>query len=117
MIIVTVRLVSESVVRPSPDCFRFQLVTRGLPFLGLTHEQVLVAVPMGRRPLDPYLIRAPGMSPAVWKIAERCWHEKARERPEVNVILKNLENLANPGPGVCTRMCSYQEWAIIDPRT
>jgi hypothetical protein len=31
-------------------------------------------------------------------------YEKAKERPEVNIVLKNLENLANSGPGACKRI-------------
>ena len=37
------------------------------------------------------------MTPAVWKIAEKCWHQEAKKRPEVNAVLQHLEDLANPG--------------------
>ena len=106
MVIVEVRLLSGSC--PGPDCFRFQLMTGERPFSKYSDSNVTIMVPKGKRPSKPLHFDVPGMSPAVWKIAERCWHEKPKERPEVNVVLGHLENLANPG--VCTHEpeeCSY----------
>jgi hypothetical protein len=28
----------------------------------------------------------------VWKVAEKCWNEKASERPEVEEVLQDLED-------------------------
>ena len=61
---------------------------------------VLIAVSKGKRPPKPLRFEAPGMTPAVWRIAERCWHQKATVRPDAKAVLQYLENLANPG------MCS-----------
>ena len=101
MVVVAVRLVPESMARPGSDYFHFQLVTGKRPFPSHDNDlNVLIMLSRGKRPPKPLRFDAPGMSPAVWKIAEKCWHEKAKERPEVNVVLKDLENLAKPG--VCT---------------
>ena len=100
MVIVAVRLVPESMTRPGSDYLHFQLATGKMPFPSYSEARVSIMLSRGKRPPKPLHFDAPGMSPAVWKIAEKCWHEKAKERPEVNVVLKHLENLAMPG--VCT---------------
>jgi hypothetical protein len=100
MVIVAVRLVSESTTRPGSDYFRSQLAAGERPFPEFTDHNVVFLILKGKRPPKPHHFDAPGMTLAVWKIAEKCWHEKAKERPDVNGILKHLENLANPG--VCT---------------
>jgi hypothetical protein len=108
MVVVAVRLVPESMPRPGSYYLHFQLVTGRMPFPELTDVNVEVPISKRNRPPKPHHFDAPGITPAVWKIAEKCWHEKANERPEVNVVLKHLENLANPG--VCTHEpegCSY----------
>ena len=106
MVIVEVCPFSKIIIRLSSDCFRLQLATGKAPFPEYTDTSVTVMVSKGKRPPKPLRFDAPGMSPAIWKIAKKCWHEKAKERPEVNVVLKHLENLVNPGPGVCTHNTS-----------
>ena len=101
MVIVEVRLFSENVTRPGSDRFRSQLATGMMPFPEKTDPSVMIMISKGKRPPKSRHFDAPGMTPAVWKIAKKCWHEKARERPEVNVVLQDLENLANLNPGVC----------------
>ena len=93
---------SESMTCRRSDCFHFQLVTGRMPFPEFDDSNVVVLISKGKRPPKPRHFDAPGMTPAVWKIAKKCWHEKARERPEVNAVLQDLEDLANPGPGMCT---------------
>ena len=97
MIIVEVRSFSESTNRPGSDHFRSQLVTGKMPFPECTDNKVLKLISNEKRPPKPRRFETPGMTPAVWKIAEKCWHENAKERPEVNVVLQYLEGLANPG--------------------
>ena len=117
MVIVEARLFSGSVIYSCSDRSRSQLVTERMPFPEFTDPGVTIMISKGKRPPKPRHFDAPGITPAVWKIAKRCWHEKAKERPEVNAVLQDLENLANPGPGVCTHETHpYLEWAIIDPR-
>jgi len=53
------------------------------------------------------------MTPAVWKIAKKCWNEKAEERLEASAVLQRLENLANIG-GRTHRFCSCSPWELID---
>jgi hypothetical protein len=110
MVIVEVGLFSESVTRPCSDCFRLQLATGMMPFPGKMDPSVMIMISKGKRPPKPRHFDAPGITPAVWKIAKKCWHEKANERPEVNTVLQDLENLANPTPGVCIHeTCSILE--------
>jgi hypothetical protein len=115
MVIVEVRPFSKIIIRLGSDCF--QLATGKAPFPESTDVSVTVMVTKGKRPPKPLNFDAPGMSSAIWKIAKKCWHQKAKERPEINVILKHLENLVNLGPGVCTHNTSlYLEWGAIDPQ-
>jgi serine/threonine protein kinase len=107
MVIVEARLLSGSVIRSSSDRSRLQLATGEMPFPEFTDPNVTILIARGKRPPKPRNFDAPGITPAVWKIARKCWHEKAKERPEVNVVLKHLENLASPGPGMCT----YPIWS------
>jgi serine/threonine protein kinase len=110
MVIVEVRLFSESIIRPGLDCFCFQLATGRMPFPELTDPMVIIVTSKGERPLKPPHFDTPGMTPAIWEIAEKCWHRKAKKRPEANAVLKHLEKLADPG--VCTHeleACSYLE--------
>ena len=68
-----------------------------MPFSGADDINVTVLISKGKRPPKPLRFDAPGITPAVWKIAEKCWHENAKERPEVNVVLQYLEGFVNPG--------------------
>ena len=76
-----------------------------MPFPEHTDPNVKKIISKGKRPQKPRRFEAPGMTPAVWKIAERCWHENAKERPEVNAVLQYLEGLANPGVCVHEATC------------
>jgi len=97
LVIVEVYQLDESMMHPRSDCFHNQLVTGEIPFADYPDPKVIILVLKGKRPSKPAHFNAPGMTPAVWKIAKKCWHEEARERPEANVVLKNLENLAESG--------------------
>jgi hypothetical protein len=103
MVIVEARLFPKIIIHPGPDCFHFQLATGKAPFPEFTDLSVTVMVSGGKRPPKPRSFDAQGITPVVWKIAKQCWHQKAKERPEVNAVLKYLENLPNPSPGMCTR--------------
>jgi hypothetical protein len=102
MVIVEVGLISESMICPGSDRFLLQLATGRAPFPGWPDHKVPTLVLKGRRPSMPRPLNDSGKASVVWKIAEMCWHQEAKERPEVNVVLKHLENPANPGPGMCT---------------
>jgi hypothetical protein len=81
-----------------------------MPFPEDTDPNVTIMIAKGKRPPKPRRFDAPGITPAVWKIAKRCWHERANERPEVNAVLQDLENLAKPAPGVYIHeTCSFLE--------
>jgi hypothetical protein len=112
MVIVEVRPFSESVIRPHSDHFGFQLVTGRMPFPEFTDPNVTVLISKGKRPPKPRNFDAPGITPAVWKIAKKCWHEKAKERPEVDAVLRYLEDIANTG-GCTHEACSCSPWELI----
>lgn len=80
-----------------PLTVRSQLATRNIPFPELTDANVMILVLEGERPPKPHRFEVPGMTPEVWKIAEMCWHEKPKKRPEVRTVLQHLQDLANPG--------------------
>jgi len=90
---------SRKRVRPGFDCLHFQLVTGKMPYAGVQDSAVMPMVLKGKRPSKPKRrhLEAPGMTPAVWKIAEKCWHQNANERPEVNAVLQYLENPVDLG--------------------
>ena len=115
MVIVEVRLLPENMMRSDSDCFRFQLATGKIPFHGFGDHEVITKVSKGRRPSKPHRFDAKGITPAVWKIAEKCWHQKVRERPEVKAILQRLEDLQVADAGMyIPEACSYLKWEIID---
>ena len=106
MVIVEARPFSESVTRPGSDCVCFQLTTGEKPFPKSSDNHIPVLISEGRRPSKPRRLGTSGMTPAVWKIAEKCWREKAKERPEVNAVLQDLENIVNTGGCTyTTRVC------------
>ena len=70
-------------------------------------------VSSGKRPSIPHPFDATGMTPAVWKIAKKCWRQKAKERPEASTVLKYLEDLAKPGM-YARGACSHLEREIVD---
>ena len=116
MVIVEVRLSFRIVTSLGSDCFRIQLGTGKIPFHGFTDQNVTVLILRGKRPSKPHRFEAPGMTPAVWKIAEKCWREKAKERPEVKVVLQDLENIVNTGR--CTHSeCICLPRELIDPQS
>ena len=101
MVIVEVCSFAKSATSPSSNYFCLQLVTGKVPFPEYTDENVIVIIAKGERPSRPRPIDAPGMIPEVWKIAQKCWSEKADQRPEANKILQSLILLTKSG--TCTK--------------
>ena len=86
-----------------------------MPFPERGHYEVITLVSKGKRPSKPHRFDIPGMTLAVWEVAEKCWRQKARERPEANTVLGYLEDLANSG--MYTREAySHLEGETADPR-
>jgi len=78
----------------SSDHLYFQLATGEKPYPELPENGIGHKVRKGRRPLKPYSVEAPGMTRAIWKIAEQCWHKNANSRPEAITVLLGLEKPA-----------------------
>ena len=78
-----------------------------MPFPEYTDHNVIVMISKGERPPKPRKFDAPGMSHAVWKVAQKCWNERAGERPKVAAVLQSLEALANPG--VCAHKGIFRQ--------
>jgi hypothetical protein len=91
MVIVEVCLFSLSAMLSSSIVW-FQLATGKVPFPEYADHSVIVMILKGKRPLKPRPFDAPGMTPEVWRIAQKCWLEEAEERLEVNAVLKSLSN-------------------------
>ena len=83
-----------------------------MPFSDFTDPNVTVMISKGKRPPMPRRFDAPGISKAVWKVAKKCWHDRARERPEVNEVLQNLENILNSGV-YAHKMCTHESSELI----
>ena len=94
-------------IRPGSDHLGSQLVTGKMPFTEDGDYNVVNLISMGKRPPKPSRFEAPGMTPVVWKIAEKCWRQKAKDRPEVDAVLQDLQSLADPG--TCTHEASCLE--------
>ena len=86
-----------------------------MPFHEYLDGKVTVMISKGERPRKPRRFEAEGITSDVWKVAKKCWHEKAAGRPEVEEVLHSLEKIANPG--VCTNdACTCSPWELIDLR-
>lgn len=105
MVIVEVCQCVKIMTPSGSDRLYFQLVTGKMPFPESTDPNVFVMVLKGERPPKPRHFDAPGVTSAVWEIAQKCWHEEPKERPEVNVVLRSLESLVNPG--MCARSACF----------
>ena len=81
-----------------------QLVTGKIPFPELTDPNVILMISRGKRPQKPRRFDVPGITAEVWTVAEKCWHEKAEERPEAKAVLQDLEWIS--GSGEHTESCS-----------
>ena len=69
-------------------------------------------VSKGKRPPKPRPFEAPGLTPAVWKIAKKCWSEKAKDRPEIDAVIQYLGGIATTG--MCTHQVHfYLPWELI----
>ena len=99
----------ECSVHPDIDRFHCKLATGAIPFPSEGDVAVISKVLRGRRPQKPQFT-APGITPAVWNIAKKCWRAKAKERPELKEVLQELENIGKHG----TRTLDYDPFAM-DP--
>ena len=82
-------------------------MTGKIPFPDLTDPNVIFPIIKGKRPQRPRNFDAPGITPGVWVVAKKCWHDRAKQRPEVKTVLQDLENIANAGecaPRACFRL-------------
>ena len=84
--------------------FHLQLATGQAPFSGVVDSDVMVMASSGKRPQKPRRFDVPGITAEVWTVAEKCWHEKAEERPEAKAVLQDLEWIS--GSGEHTESCS-----------
>ena len=95
---------------------RFQLVTRSTPFPKLTNFNVMIQVSDGLRPEKPRHFEAPGLTPEVWEIAEMCWHEDPKKRPDAHTVLRHLEDLASSGTRTYIRTHTSAEGLLAGVR-
>jgi len=100
MVIVEVCPIYKSAMCPGSDRSRFQLITGEAPFLEYSEATTYLRVLKGKWPAKPRSIVAPGMTPAVWKIANKCWNGEPKERPAADTILCYLEDIVHRGSGV-----------------
>ena len=100
MVIVEVRLSPEDLIYPDPDRVHRKLATGKLPFHDSEDTTVVIMISKGKRPQKPAHFDAPGITQAVWRVAKKCWHESAKERPGTKEVIQELKNIASPG--LCT---------------
>lgn len=84
-----------------------------MPYIGVPDPTVIIKVSRGKRPPKPLRFDGPGMTAVVWKVAQKCWNEKAKDRPEVQAVLQYLQDIANTG-GCTHEVCSCLPWELID---
>jgi hypothetical protein len=101
IVVVGLQFLSESRACLSKRRYHLQLVTGKLPFPRDNAPYVSYDILEGRRPRTPHRFDAPGMGPAVWKIAQACWQGYEWARPEVKNVLLSLKAIANPGECTC----------------
>ena len=53
-------------------------------------------VTRGERPSKPASAEAFGLTPELWELTKRCWHEKAKRRPDSLKVLTRLESTSLP---------------------
>ena len=83
---------------PDPNRVHLQLATGKVPFHEFPEQiTAAIAVLRGKRPRKPRPFGAKGITKEVWKVAEKCWHQKAEKRPEVKQVLQILHEMENPG--------------------
>jgi hypothetical protein len=82
---------------PHPDIFYLQLATGQVPFYGSPNQNVLTMVTSGKRPQRPRRFNAPGITSAVWTVADKCWNQEAEERPDVRIVVDALKQIASAG--------------------
>ena len=73
------------------------MFTGRAPFAATPDLSVTLTILKGLRPQKPDPIRIAGLTPAVWKIAQECWHKRAARRPGTVNILERLEAIAGSG--------------------
>ena len=84
-----------------------------MPFPDALDPSVTIMISKGKRPQKPRNFNANGITPAAWKVAKNCWQEKARDRPEMDEALQDLEKIAKLG--VCNHeACTCFPWELID---
>ena len=64
----------------------------------------------GKRPSEPDSFETAGISPEVWRIAKRYYHEKEKKRLGTNVVLEDPEALFQFGV-YARRACTCSLWS------
>ena len=90
----------ENSIYPDTDRVHRKLATGEVPFHDSENPAVVVMISKGRRPQKPAQFDAPGITPAVWRVAKKCWHDRAKERPGTKEVIQELKEIASPG--MCT---------------
>ena len=98
---------------PGPDFFRLKLATGKMPFHEYLDVKLVMRVLKGERPRKPHHFEAEGITSDVWKVAKKCWNEKAVGRPEVKEVLQSLEKIANPGVWA-NNACTFSPREFVD---
>ena len=76
---------------------------------------MVIVLSKGKRPSKPRSFETPGMTRGVWKIAKKCWHEKARERPHAGAVFQDLEKVKIANTGTYTHETYFfLPWELIN---
>ena len=51
-------------------------------------------VTRGERPSKPATAEVFGLTPELWELTRRCWHEKPERRPDALKVLTRLESMS-----------------------
>lgn len=55
---------------------------------------VIPKVMSGARPERPTDAESIGLSDTLWLVVERCWNQESKERPDIHVVLEDLNFIA-----------------------
>ncbi|KAF9789222.1 kinase-like domain-containing protein [Thelephora terrestris] len=72
----------------------FQVLTGDQPFRTYTPQELGYYVSVGIRPDKPANAKEIGISNALWKLMQVCWHRNIEGRPQIQKVVKGVGNAA-----------------------
>jgi serine/threonine protein kinase len=71
----------------------YELLTKTVPYTGISNHAVVHLVTIGKRPIDIFPVNDPPHLTALKPLMEDCWQEDPDSRPSFQRILENLNQI------------------------